>query len=134
MTIIRKKITINQLSELVQLTVPSINERRIIAFEIAARKLYQIEFGNILFGNWESLDSLLESYSQLKLDFKSVLVGYRVRIFTKTDLEQLDEILKKIHSHLSCSPVKKMYAFRVFVTELSYFVNFKCILFTYDFL
>ena len=133
MTIMRKKTTIIQLSELDQLTIPSKIERGIIAFEIAARKLYQIEFGNILFGNWESLDSLLESYSRLKLDFKSILVDFRVRIFTKTDFEQLDKTLKKIHSLVSCSPVKKMHTFQVFFTELSYFVNFKCILFTYDF-
>ncbi len=116
------------------LNIPFKSDNTIFTFESTASKLYQMKFTDLLFGEWKTVNNLLDGYDELRKDFDSIRYDFRLRVFSLIDFELLDKSLKNIYSLLdkySFSDRKK--SIKNYFTELECFINFKCILFTRDF-
>ena len=105
---------------------------KIKPIEKAVRKLYQIEFTDLVLDQRESMNGLLIDYSQLKWNFGTRKIDFRQRCFGRSDFEKLKNsmsIIKKWLAHHS----KMDKNLKSFLMELEYFTNFKSFLFAYDF-
>ena len=114
-------------------------ETGLSSFEKEARKLYQIEYTDLLFGNWITLDDLLVKYLELKRDFDTFVVDFRLRDINSKDLELLKKVVKRLgnafkiylelpaHSHL---PDEQSNIIRCFTVELINFIYGKCYIFS----
>ena len=61
---------------------------------------------------WQSLDELFVKYKQLKTQFDSFSVDFRLRIFNRNDFKKLRVTMSKIHSDLpNCSIQEKEVVF-----------------------
>lgn len=119
-----------------QFLIPTIKESKLGAFERAARKFYQIEFKKLIIEwEWETVQQLLSRFSMLKKKFSLVAVDFRCCLLNRNDFEKLHTKLIKILNLLNHSDCKinLIVAFDFF-TELEYFIHFKGLLFSYDFL
>ena len=115
------------LNENPKLIVPHSAECNLIHFEQIARKIYQLEFTDLLFRQWNSIDELIEKYRELKNDFDSIPIDFRLRAFSSNDFELLKNSLEQIKLFpIDSSSID-------FFIELEYFITFKCFIFACDF-
>ena len=122
-----------QISQSPKISIPFNADNCPNIFERDARKLYQIEFTNLLFKKWNRMEDLLEEFFQLKFNFSTIITDFRLKIFNSNDFESLSNALKHIYSLFErCSLEQKLLA-RSFLVELEYFINFKCFIFIFDF-
>ena len=101
-------------------------------FKREARKLYQIEFTNMLFKKWNQMEDLLKEFSELKFHFELVIIDFRFRVFSSNDFKLLDKVLEHIYSLLEKFSFNDKSQVLSFLIELEYFINFKCFLFIFD--
>ena len=126
------RLTCNSQRKSLVLKIVSIDRVRERMFNRAAKLVYQIEFTKMIFSNWESMDDLIERYSQLRNDFESIDTDFRRRVFSRGDFEKLVDAIPRIRKLLyGCSEITD--TLKAFLIELEYFVNFKSFLFAYDF-
>lgn len=86
----------------------------------------------MIFRNWETMDDLLKSYSQLRDDFESIDTDFRRRVFGRGDFEKLVDAITRIRKLLDrCSVIAD--TLKAFLIELEYFAIFKSFLFAHDF-
>ncbi len=128
-----RKRDLLQISKLPKIFIPPKNSTSPNVFEREARKLYQIEFTNLLFKKWNRREDLLEEFAQLKSSFDNMIIDFRLRTFSANDFESLSNALKHIHSLFEGFSINEIFLVRPFLIELEYFVNFKCFLFIFDF-
>lgn len=112
--------------------VPPVGEIRLNVFKREARKLYQIEFTNMLFKKWNQMEDLLKEFLQLKFHFDPVIIDFRMRMFNSNDFELLDKALVHIYSLLEKFAFNDKSQVLSFLVELDYFISFKYILFIFD--
>ena len=86
-----------------------------------------MKFTNLLFRQWNSIDELIVEYRELKNDFDSIPIDFRLRVFSESDFELLKNSLEQIESFpIDSSSID-------FFIELEYFITFKSFIFAYDF-
>ena len=113
--------------------VPTIqNEMMTNSFDLSARKLYQIKYTEIVFGEWNSFEQLNESYCNLRADFKSLPIDFRLRAFGEKDFAQLKDSLKRLVPLVTESLKNKLTINLNFFIELEYFVLVKSFVFIMD--
>ena len=117
-----------------KLTIPSKNSRRPVSFDQAAHKVYQNSFIQLLYNKWNSIEELLTNYKQLKINFDTILVDFRVTIFDEKDFELLIEELEHLKLILFNYCHDKNDILYSFIIELEYFIIFKSLLFVHDLL
>ena len=115
------------------LEIPEQKEPKANSFHLAARKLYQFKFTDLLIKRkWSTIEELLVEYSELKEDFKKIATDFRLRVFSKRDFESLEKVLKVIEMELKNNIPADRLTLYEFVFELEYFVLFKCSLYFFD--
>ena len=128
-----RKNDLLQISNSPEMSIPSKADKCLNIFEREMRKLYQIEFTNLLFKKWNRMEDLLEEFSQLKSFFNTTIVDFRLKAFCLKDFESLNKALKQIYLLIEKFSFNDKTFVRPFLVELEYFINFKCFLFIFDF-
>ena len=116
-----------------KISIPSKTDKCPNIFEREMRKLYQMEFTNMLFKRWNRMEDLLEEFTQLKIYFSTINNDFRLRAFCSNDFELLSNALRHIYSLLEGFSYNEKSPVRLFLVELEYFINFKCFIFIFDF-
>ena len=102
-------------------------------FELTTRKLYQIEFTELLFNlNWKSIEDLLADYNTLRKYF-NFAIDFRYRIFSGKDFEEFRKVVEQIESLLREYSSSNYSNLCEFFIELEHFIYLKCLLFALDF-
>ena len=128
-----RKKDLLQISKSPEIFIPSKDGISPNIFEREARKLYQIEFTNLLFKEWNQMEDLLEEFAQLKSYFDNINIDFRLRTFSANDFELLNGALENIYSLLERFSFNEILLVHSFLVELEYFINFKCFLLIFDF-
>ena len=128
----------NSISNEPQLIIPREHDFYFNKHEGAVRKLYQIKFTELLFSEWSSFDDLIRKYLELKKDFGSFAIDFRLRIFSKRDfyslkgaIDKIESVIKTVFNSDNPSPIDQS-DIRCFFIELVNFINIKCAIFIYD--
>ena len=99
---------------------------------IEMRKLFQIQFKEILFERGNSLQELLFKYNQLKKDFSTIAIDFRVGMFNKNDFDQLILALERLGKSVKEDENYSISDIKMFMGELNMFISFKLLLYSFD--